>query len=141
MAKSKQFHGRKRGIPNSKVTTLMLPEVVFKLLKLDSVEQGCSMSWIVTALLMERYGIGPKDLEKLEGPRPPKKFDDRVGLWTPNKKPNKKGNMTVVCPGCRERFEDSEKAVQVRAGYCSGCWDELSIEEKQTILRRCHNDE
>jgi len=129
----------KRGRHSIKVT-LLLPDTVQHLLKKDAAEQRCSMSWIVTALLMERYGIGPKDLEKLEGPRPPKKFDDRVGLWTARKRADTTGNMTVVCPGCRERFEDSEKAVRVRAGYCSGCWDELSIEEKQTILRRCRDD-
>jgi hypothetical protein len=128
-----------RGVRHSTKVTMLLPDTVAQALKVQAAEEGCSMSWIVTALVMDYVGITQKELERLEGPRPPKQFKDRVGEWTPRKKvAESKDELSVAytCVECEMDFTGSEKEIAVRQGHCCECWGELTIEEKKDRIRK-----
>lgn len=64
---------------DTKVTTLMLPNVIHKALKCHAKAQGTSMSWIVveSLLLNEHFDMTQDELDGLRGYGIPKTFKER----------------------------------------------------------------
>ncbi len=83
MPKKKKGETKRPASPLTSKVTMLMPDQVKLHLKKWAADEGCSMSWLVTALIMEEREIKPS---MLKGHRPPKYFKDRVGDWTPNKK-------------------------------------------------------
>ena len=121
MKKKKLTHGKKK--PTSHRFHIVMPDEVFKALRHEAVDQGCSVAWILTELAMEHLGIDETDLK---GDSPPKYFKDRKGDWTKNKgseQPTKeeyRQYYETTCQGCGKDYTASLGLSKQRGGdYCS----------------------
>ncbi len=135
--------------------TMLLPPAVKRELKKESAEQDCSMSWIVTEVLMERYSMTQEEIESLEGPRPTKTFTERREKarrgepWSEGKRRSMKRQgknddydddidqdfdwVWLKCPNCEKTVGVTQNKwkdlVKQGVHQCRDCGEERSPEE------------
>lgn len=99
--------------------SVWMPKVLHRALKHLSVEEDCSISWIMTDAILKRLGLAQKDLDEERGYSLDKTFDERKSnpKWSPFTKASlgleeEKEFTTVKCADCGVvrtiRIEDEE---------------------------------
>ena len=79
---------------DSEQLLLLVPKALKQVLKYRAKQEGTSMSWLATDALSKYLGVTPAELRGYEIP---KRFADRKGNWTPNKR--KGGDVHVDTVG------------------------------------------
>jgi len=131
--KKKKEETRRPNSPLTRKVTMLMPDQVALRLKKQAADEGCSMSWIVTALVMDELEMKPS---MLKGHRPPKYFKDRVGGWTPNKKKKEEAREETT-----EEKSAEEETREMLEFHCASCgvhvrtWKHSPSKEAQDIIK------
>ncbi len=80
---------RKQSMVKGVRMTYWAPEIIRLELDKIAAEEGCSRSWLITSLVCKGLGLDESKISELRGYKLPKRFEDRVGDWTPHKEKEK----------------------------------------------------
>ena len=108
---------RRRSASRGVQISYQAPPVV--LLKLDQrvLEEGCSRSWLITEFICAGLGMDEKEIAAARGYSIPKRLEDRVGDWTPNKDTKEVDDTD----------NDSDSKVKVVRFNCSRCGQSVKV--------------
>lgn len=106
--------GKRRRESRGVRATVWFPPVVLDMLDQIAKLEGCSRSWLITELVCQQLEIDESRINEARGYAIPKRFEDRVGNWSPKKKKGK-GHAKIMgvpieytCKVCGEPVRLSE---------------------------------
>lgn len=88
--KAKGKKGKKKRASRGIRVTVWFPPVVLEALDQETVEQGCSRSWLITEAVCDYLGLPEEAISDMRGYPIPKRLADRQGVWTPVKNKERK---------------------------------------------------